>query len=95
VTGPIPCAVPGCRRHETAGNGLRCRGEYLCVRHWRSIPAEVRRYLKRSRRLAKAEPWADAHRRDMARIWDQCKRIAIVRSLPIREAEDGPAKHVG
>lgn len=62
-----PCLVPGCRRTIARGT-LR---EWLCPRHWSTVPADYRRAYKRAQRRQRLPVEA------FDRLWSRCRRAAL------------------
>jgi hypothetical protein len=69
----IRCCVPFCKRsRENSVNW----GEWICQKHWQSIPLIKRKaYKRRAKRDAISEP--------EARLWRRLKAIAIQRAAGI------------
>ena len=82
----ISCCAPFCRRTTAREKLAPKHDEWLCVDHWRLVPAGLKRRRARLRRMAKRtdDParLARINRAD-AIAWAACKTKAIERAVGI------------
>lgn len=74
----LPCSVPGCRRTTKPGRFT----EWICQKHWSSVPAADRRLWTAAKRRWRRHPekWG----RVASRIWRRCRDAAIEIAMGIR-----------
>lgn len=78
MTTRIHCCVPFCRatRGDRKVSPVAQISEWICARHWKAVPARLKRRRAAARRLARKgqterAAWLDAW------LWRECKRAAI------------------
>lgn len=87
LTGParIACCVPGCRatRGDRKGDPLSDGMEWICSRHWATVPTKLKRWRAAAKRL-KRRGQVDRAWRINRWLWRECKRAAIERAMGLR-----------
>lgn len=72
--GRNPCIIDGCGR--TFDNDGHYTTRFVCGKHWRMAPAELRKSVKRIEKMAKKIGWKLVLRKRHTQLWDRAiKRI--------------------
>jgi len=76
----LHCAVPFCNHTTKADRKMGVWVEWVCGKHWRMVPRQMRRILTRLRKMqARSRDQFELQRRQQ-RIWRRCRRAAVERA---------------